>query len=76
MCVVDLFQQLTWNDTVVFEIPADVPAGELPTYVIIHTYRCPLPCIPPAASQTFHVNAMCFMAILDLVIPAMLLMQI
>ncbi|BDA47616.1 probable B3 domain-containing protein At3g19184 at N-terminal half [Coccomyxa sp. Obi] len=32
-------QQLTWNDTVVFEVPADVPEGQLPTYILIHTYR-------------------------------------
>ncbi|CAL8471943.1 g11485 [Coccomyxa elongata] len=32
-------QQLTWNDTVVFEVPEDVQEGQLPTYIHIHTYR-------------------------------------
>lgn len=32
-------QMLTPNDTVVWEIPADVPFGSLPKYLIVHLFR-------------------------------------
>lgn len=35
-----MWQLLTWNDTVVFEVPEDVQPGSLPTYIVLHTFRC------------------------------------
>ena len=32
-------QELTPNDCVVWEVPADVPVGKLPTYIKIHLFR-------------------------------------
>lgn len=32
-------QKLTPNDSVCWEIPADVPFGTLPTYIKIHLFR-------------------------------------
>ena len=32
-------QELTPNDFVVWEVPADVPSDELPTYIKIHLFR-------------------------------------
>ena len=32
-------QELTPNDCVVWEVPADVPFGKLPTYIKVHLFR-------------------------------------
>ena len=36
-------QKLTPNDSVCWEIPADVPFGVLPTYIKIHLFRYEIP---------------------------------